>query len=116
MRRCIAFLMGITVTMVLNCSHSIPYTHSTLEQPRQVWIEDQLSDLQTIEDFQSMPELYVQISQVDGKKIAGRLMDINSEKVAVSTGYTYKSQTNNLKRIEKIVSIPKKDILIMQVW
>ncbi|MFX0136081.1 MAG: hypothetical protein ACFFDN_20745 [Candidatus Hodarchaeota archaeon] len=62
--------------------------------------------------------VYVDISMYSGKKAKGKLIQISEEYVELSKGYYYKKDPKDdiILKFEKVVTIPKSEILLMKIW
>lgn len=86
------------------------------DEPRMVYIDNEVQKLKTSTDIPSYRPLYVEVRTKAGAQQGGKLIRITEGEV-IFTQQTYrKAAGDSLRKIENNVSVPKPEILILKVW
>jgi len=86
------------------------------DQPRMVYIDNEVQKLKTSADIPSYRPLYVEVRTKAGTQQAGQLIRITDGEV-IFTQQTYrKAAGDSLYKVESKVSVPKPEVLILKVW
>ncbi|MBN2089291.1 hypothetical protein JW964_06745 [candidate division KSB1 bacterium] len=101
----------------MNCYQAKIYKHAlTTESPKTYFIGDQVELLRTKMILSPEKGPYVEINLKNGQKEDGKLIQILEKNIELNTGYYLKSKNGSLIRVEKNISIPKNEVLLMKVY
>ena len=84
--------------------------------PRKIYVENQVNSLNTRVELPAEKRMYVEVTKKDGLKERGKLIRITDRELIVSGGFHYITRNDSLVKVEKKVTIPKEDVLILKVW
>ena len=114
--KCLIFVNTLLITFACGKSSLQRYAPSTT-YPRAIYVENQIDKIWTEGKIETDKLLYVDIRLGNGRKESGKLIQISEDYVELSKGYYYKrGQEDNIIKFEKVVMIPKNEILIMKIW
>lgn len=109
---------GIALVAMFSCGKSnlkryAPHT----TYPKAIYVENQIEKIWTAGKIEADKFLYIDISMNNGRKESGKLIQISEEYIELSKGYYYmRDQKDNITKLEKVVTIPKSEILILKIW
>lgn len=86
------------------------------DQPRMIYIDDEVQKLKTTADIPSYRPLYVEVRTKTGMQKAGKLIRITDGEVIFAQQNYCKTGGDSLRYVESNVRVPKPEILIMKVW
>ena len=114
--KCLIFVNTLLITFACGKSSLQRYAPSTT-YPRAIYVENQIDKIWTEGKIETDKFLYIDISLDNGRKESGKLIQISEEYVELSHGYYYKrDKEDNIIKSEKIITVPKSEILIMKIW
>ena len=126
-RRLLTFAFS-SVAWTLACAPALHRYHMPTTTPQLVLIEDQVYDLQEMpEEVSGLIELHLR----NGKKVSGKFISCDRERISLSPGFTYAVPANDRRRmsvnttsteagqvitIDHRRSVDKEDILMVRMW
>lgn len=117
MKKIITPLLIVSIFFLFTCSiQGLKKYSPRSNYPKAVFIENQVGTIKTNKVIPRKNYIYVDITKRDSKKKSGRLIQISEDTVWFSSGYHYVGKNDSLKVVEKIVTVRKKDILMMKIW
>lgn len=119
----ILFYLAFNVLLycILSCSsvqHHYEYDtkYVPTDFPKFIYLNDQISVLNTRGTIQEDKRPFCEIRQKDGKKHMGKLVKIAETYVQISFGYNLREKNYKQTKVDKYMEIPKSEILILKIW
>ncbi len=114
---------GILIVLALASSCARPdyqYKHMPYypadEMPREVYVEDQVNPLNTNGALPEENRVIVEVRTIEGRQEKGRLIRISERDILLSPEFRYVAEGDTTGKEEKVVTIPKEEVLILKVW
>jgi hypothetical protein len=98
-----------------NAYKYLPYYQSDA-LPKMVYVGDQVNTLNTNGQIPEGRNIFVEIRTRDGKQENGKLIQISTNDLIVSTGFRYIASKDSTLTVENPVKFSKKNILILKIW
>lgn len=86
------------------------------DEPRMVYIDNEVQKLKTSTDIPSYRPHYVEVRTKAGAQQGGKLLRITEGEVTFMQQTYRKAAGDSLRKVENKVSVPKPEILILKVW
>ncbi len=104
------------VLVSIACSAAINRYHPSERLPQRIYFDDELNPIKDAKQLSNGRLIYTEVRTREGKKRAGKLIQITESDLVLSEGYYYRSVDDTLSRVESRQVIPRAEILLLKVW
>jgi len=111
-----ALMLILIINTLITCTIKLNEYKSKFTSPKYVYVDDQVKAIWSKIDSLKGKSSYFEIRKINGSKETGKFMQISKGTIELSRGFYYKNVQDSLIKIEKVISIPKNEILTMKIW
>ncbi len=109
----IVTIAAACLTLALSCAAPLHSYHAPSTMPSLVLIDDQIFDLKDkLPDQTGLIELHLR----DGRKISGKLLSLDQERIEMSPGFTYDNVNGATEKVDQRLGFGKDEILMLKLW
>ena len=116
-RKIIALISILVISVSINaCSHRLYKVARQSTVPRAYFVDDQLSIIRTNNDIPLDKPVFIELGTRDGHLDSGNLIRITETDITYAYAYSIEEAPEGRRKILKLKTVPKDDVLFISLW